>query len=259
MHTDECPANDTKCYISKVKEWTDAEDKVILNMAQRGMAHETIAGCMGRIPFELNTRFKQLAIRFYNAGQTDPSRLSKLTGLPLDQIESVIGNITFSEECEHCWNHGDVHESECPRNNIQYYLSSKKPSSVARRHGCEWTDSEEELILKMVGNGRSYEDIAKRVDRTLAAITARFILIASQCYMSGQHDPVLLCKLTGLPSDKIKAIINENQPKEIIKPTSITFEQGETIIELLKELKQMLTKPVPVRPGFLADASHGAK
>lgn len=244
IHTLECPNNDTKRILS-TRKWCDAEETVILNMVQNGSDHKTISGFINRSLIDLTDRFKLIAIKLYDAGQTDPNIISKLTGLSLGQIHNAIEN----RPCKHCSSFGYSHAAECPRNNILYNLLNDRDEKISSRHGFEWTGPEEELMLSMSKRGCEYKKIAKCLSRTPAAINARFSLMVERLYKAGQTDPGILSETTGLCVKDIETIIRHLKPKpeEIVK--SMTFEQGETIIELLKELKQMLTKPVrPVRP-----------
>lgn len=197
IHELNCWNNDTN-----TRKWCEAEDAIILNMVQDGSDHKTISGFINRSMLDVIDRFKLLAVKFYDAGQTDLNIISTLTGLSVEQLRDVIG---------------------------------KKPS----RHGCEWTNPEEEMMLAMSKSGRSYEQIAKCLSRTPTAINIRLNLVVERLYKTGQTDPGMLSETTGLPLDNIKTVISQLEPN---KP--MTFEQGETIIQLLTELKQLLVKPV---------------
>jgi hypothetical protein len=158
---------------SKVRVWTDEEDRKALDAVKRGISFELLAETLGRSVLAIEMRLRKLASELVNRGQTI-SQASLETGTSVSDIEELLNELKTRES------------------------ASKK--------GKRWTEDEVNKVLGLVKSGKSLVSISLTIGRTQSGVVQKLKELALKYSAIGFSKEEII-RVTGLSLADVERLI----------------------------------------------------
>ena len=158
---------------SKVRVWTDEEDRKALDAVKRGISFELLAETLGRSVLAIELRLRKLASELVNRGQT-VSQASLETGTSVSDIEELLNELKTRES------------------------ASKK--------GKRWTEDEVNKVLGLVKSGKSLVSISLTIGRTQSGVVQKLKELALKYSAIGFSKEEII-RVTGLSLADVERLI----------------------------------------------------